>query len=263
MFTTDPAGFNTTIGGFQFAANYLFNSSAHYVFAESVQSTPSLSGLSQRADSTSTLENSGGGNNAYGPSIVTNGTNTTSSWAAGWVFTGAFANQYQKDDGGWTDPMDDMLNTLRELAVRASLQAVSENSTIFNSAAQTVPFTGTSRHNMYITDNRYLIAAALLGFFGAFSVVPMFAGWSHLGREFSMSPLEVAKAFEAPLLKRVDGNATTREILVQVPKGLVRYGAVSDLKEGDHIGRGSLQLEARLAIDRASAVSSPTVGVLY
>lgn len=49
----------------------------------------------------------------------------------------------------------------------------------------------------------------------------------HLGRSVSLSPVEVAKAFNAPLLVEVDSNAEVKKIVEQIGVTRVRYGAVS------------------------------------
>lgn len=179
---------NTIVGGFQYAADYLFRSSAYY--------------------------HQGGA--------------TPSSWQ----FNGSLANQYTKLGeaggswtGGWSDPMDDMINNIREIAFRTAIQAAAENSSLSDST-QTSLATGTFLYNTYATDRGYMIASTMVGLFGALSVLPLYRGWSQFGRKFSMSPLEVAKAFDAPLLREVDCNSTSKQLLQQVPGWRIRYGEV-------------------------------------
>ena len=65
--------------------------------------------------------------------------------------------------------------------------------------------------------------------FGA--ILPVFGGWWRLGRPVSVSPIETAKAFKAPLLREADGNGTARDIVDQVGGLQVQYGALSAAKE--------------------------------
>ncbi|KAH8657196.1 hypothetical protein BGZ60DRAFT_142053 [Tricladium varicosporioides] len=179
---------NTVVGGFQYAADYLFKSSAYY--------------------------HQGGA--------------TPSSWE----FNGSMANQYTKRGetggswtGGWSDPMDDMINSMREIAFRAAIQAATDNSSLPDSN-QTSLAAGTLLYNTYTTDRGYMIAGAVVGIFGALSVLPLYRGWSQFGRKFSMSPLEIAKAFDAPLLREVDCNSSSKRLLQQLPGWRIKYGEV-------------------------------------
>lgn len=49
----------------------------------------------------------------------------------------------------------------------------------------------------------------------------------HVGRAASMSPLKTAKAFNAPLLRSHDSNASIDNLLTDVGERPVRYGAIS------------------------------------
>lgn len=57
------------------------------------------------------------------------------------------------------------------------------------------------------------------------SILPTFDGWWHLGRTVSMSPIETAKAFDAPLLRQADPNGTADDIAVHFRSVNVQYGA--------------------------------------
>lgn len=57
------------------------------------------------------------------------------------------------------------------------------------------------------------------------SILPTYGSWWHLGRIVSMSPIETAKAFDAPLLRQADPNGTGHDIAVQYRSTYVQYGA--------------------------------------
>jgi hypothetical protein len=53
-----------------------------------------------------------------------------------------------------------------------------------------------------------------------------FNGYWELGRRFSMSPVETAKAFNAPLLRNDDSNASIKNLVEELGHLKVKYGAV-------------------------------------
>jgi hypothetical protein len=57
------------------------------------------------------------------------------------------------------------------------------------------------------------------------SILPTYWGWWHLGRPVSMSFLEIAKAFDAPLMQRANPNGTADDHLRSVGDTRVRYGS--------------------------------------
>lgn len=54
----------------------------------------------------------------------------------------------------------------------------------------------------------------------------MYSGFSTLGRKVSLNPLEVARAFGAPMFEGLDGNATAGDVEMQKGSLRVKYGAV-------------------------------------
>jgi hypothetical protein len=75
-----------------------------------------------------------------------------------------------------------------------------------------------------------MVAAAILSILSIIAVGATFYGWWELRRAFSMGPLELALAFEAPLLKAAGEDAslgdsahrsTAREPRVQFGKKVV------------------------------------------
>lgn len=60
-----------------------------------------------------------------------------------------------------------------------------------------------------------MICSAVLSIVGILALCPLYYGWWEPGRNFPMSPPEIARAFDAPLMRGVDGN-TTAERMVEV-----------------------------------------------
>ena len=164
------------------------------------------------------------------------------------MFSGIIANQYLKGDDGiiniatgdrlaWSSPTDDILDALREVSFRTSLFTAG-NST------QTVSFVGSSNHPIYRTHMGYMAAGLAVAVLGVLGVATLFFGWWELGRKVTMSPVEIARAFDAPLLRGVDGNAEIKDILRQTNGNSVRYGEVP----GAYYGKeGSCNLKTQIS----------------
>lgn len=58
------------------------------------------------------------------------------------------------------------------------------------------------------------------------AIIPLYYGFWSLGRPVSLNPLEIARAFGAPLLDGVDGNSRADDIEMQKGSLGVKYGAV-------------------------------------
>lgn len=202
-------GGQSIIGGLSYAADYLFNSTAYANFG-GARSAASLSG--------------------------------------------PLANQYvvepvtgDNDDGSsigflrFTDPMEDMIAAMREIAFRASLQAAEDNPGMEN-LTQVAAFTGSRAAVVYATDRGFMIASAVVSMAAIAAVGATFWGWWKIGRIASLSPLEVANAFGTPLLRAVDSNSSVKQILAEEKRfeniedgttkstrssrGVLRYGEV-------------------------------------
>jgi hypothetical protein len=88
---------------------------------------------------------------------------------------------------------------------------------------------------IYRSHLQWLAAALLITALACIAIELTFKGWWNLGRRVGMSPLEVAKVFDAPLLRQANPNGTGRDIVDAVGKDAVQYGAVS-------VGTGSSPL---------------------
>jgi hypothetical protein len=180
----------TLIGGFEYAANYLFTSQANFTAS--------------------------GDGDAY-------------------AVQGALANQFMagnltdriENTITWQDPTDYMINQLRQIAFRTSLQAAKDNLTATN-ATQTVQYVGSSSETVYKTNFNVVAVAAALNLLAVLAIIPTYRGWWAMGRRFSLSPLEIARAFDAPLLRDTEYNSTWEQITERVGERNVRYGEVDE-----------------------------------
>ncbi|KAI8932157.1 hypothetical protein NX059_011040 [Plenodomus lindquistii] len=147
----------------------------------------------------------------------------------GTIYKGALANEMAIRDDGHSfecrDPLDTILDTMRELAFRVQAGKNSSLDNITN-AVQQVEYRGTATRSIYVTDFRYMAIAASLSTLGLLAVGSTFYGWWELGRDFSLSPLDIAKAFDAPLLQDFDSSTrfSGSRDLGDLGSRRVRYG---------------------------------------
>lgn len=115
------------------------------------------------------------------------------------VTSGAPTFQYSSSDFDpqdcnidWSDLTDDMLGTARDLAFRTALRAAN----VIN--ATNIQVFGASEHNMLsVYKSHYLFLALALVFTLCVCVTPSLLGFWRLGRNVTLSLIEVAKAFNA------------------------------------------------------------------
>ena len=171
----------------------------------------------------------------YGSNITSTYSRSLAIVASGMMantYINSDLNEYSTCNVSWTDPMEDIVNAIRELTFRAALAASDHRDNQHHNATETITRT------YYISSYRYLIAAMVLTFVSACVIVPLFAGWWHLGREVSLSPIETAKAFRAPLLNGTECNGTIQELLREVGHRKAQYGAISSTSHASPSGSG-------------------------
>lgn len=71
-----------------------------------------------------------------------------------------------------------------------------------------------------------LIFGILLSLAPVAAILPLYNGFWELGRRVSLNPLEIARAFGAPLLEGLDGNADPDVVTIERGGMAVRYGVV-------------------------------------
>jgi hypothetical protein len=108
---------------------------------------------------------------------------------------------------------------------------------------------------VYKSDYRYLIASTIITTTFVLLISTMFIGWWEMGRSFTMNPIEIAKAFDAPLMQGPGSNVTSSELVKSMGRREVRFGEV----ESDVDGR----LKRKLKLADPVEVTKPRSGVLY
>lgn len=215
---------HSTIGGFEYAARYLFSSKAVFNFAGAVSST-SLSG---------SLANE--------------------------MIVGDTWNE------SFHDPMQSMVKTMQEIAFRTSVRAGKDLANTTDTK-QKVQYNGSATRSVYITDFRYMIAAVVLSIASVVAVGLTFYGWWELGRTVSLSPLEIAKAFDAPLLSQVGSNLdlSRTKNLGAIGAEKIQYGEqISEQVYSTSYEGGNIVPQSRkLGIGLAGRVRRPEKNGIY
>ena len=151
----------------------------------------------------------------------------------GWEYDGAQGESaigYARniDNAGATcnitfaDPTADYLEEIRSLMFRTAVLSANETN------RQTVTATATGSHTIYKTNYIFTALATFVSLLPIAVVLLTFHGSQNLGRHVSLSPIEVARAFGAPILRNSNSNAPARALLKQVGSRPVKYGVISD-----------------------------------
>jgi len=97
----------------------------------------------------------------------------------------------------FNDPTMDMIRAVNDIAFRSAIAAV--NSSTVNYGYEAMQ---TRVVNRYRANWAYLAASLAVTILGVAMIVPAFYGWWQLGRKVSLNPIEMAEAFNAPVLQQ-------------------------------------------------------------
>ncbi|KAF1833723.1 hypothetical protein BDW02DRAFT_569704 [Decorospora gaudefroyi] len=168
----------------------------------------------------------------------------------------------------FVDPTSDILSTVREIAFRTALYipgdaAVTATRSLTDTDTDTegvrlgrfgaygepsmnaslrestyrraVTIQQTRVEIVFKSQYQYLAIAVSITLAATCCVLVVLAGWWRLGREVSLSPVEIARAFNAELLADSQPNADADALLKSCGSKAVRYGAVwGDVGQGEH-----------------------------
>jgi hypothetical protein len=223
-----------------------------------------------------------GGMWLYLQSLYTSRMGATYDGVRGWRgwYNGATAFRYVNNVGLWGggsrfyngielsffDPTSDAMDTVREIAWRAALHIPTENLGLQGVRAppknltrtewadlyeQQIQVQQTTKQIVYHSQYAYLSIAVTLTLCATFCVLALSFGWWNLGREVSLSPIEIAKAFGAPSLQGTNSNGNVSAILKDLGKERLCYGAAwdSEAPQGPSV--------ATLRFDRAGKCDRP------
>ncbi|KAN0110978.1 hypothetical protein V8E51_007365 [Hyaloscypha variabilis] len=163
----------------------------------------------------------------------------------------------------WRDPIPDVLAAYHEIMFRLGLSAAT-NATLVGpivlgdrtyTSVRNVSATYVFNENYYVSRYRYLGSAMTVIILATLSVIPTLTGWWQIGRPTTLSPLETAKAFGAPLLAKCNSNDTVEDLVHNVKDQIVKYGATKGGQLGD---RGS-----RLRLEEYGEVDTPRSRTIF
>ena len=165
----------------------------------------------------------------------------------------------------WSDPLPDILDGLQEMMLRSAISLSNSTTT------QVVSGTVTRTRTRYVSNFRYLGGALVLMLVSTFIVLPLFVGWWHFSRSMSLSPIETAKAFGAPVLDEGSSMDEISGLLTSLGGKKVRYGAVIALErdkalvtqDGGKVGLDKDIAMQRLMIVEAERARKPHIGQLF
>ncbi|KAM0713117.1 hypothetical protein Q7P35_000569 [Cladosporium inversicolor] len=130
-----------------------------------------------------------------------------------------------------------VLSSFLELKRKSLTEAavVCEDTTCIPGRSQEMSSSYTPRHleqstivAIYKVNYVYTLIAVGCVYLEIVLVFALLRSWKRLGREFSMSPLEIAKAFNAPILENIYSNSTGAQISRASRRVMVRYGGSNE-----------------------------------
>ena len=166
-------------------------------------------------------------------------------------------------DPTFKNPLGDLAEAARQLMFRTAI-AWGDNTTIQHVVAEQ-----TASHLMYQSRYLFLGLSVLASVLAIVAVSIIYHGYWHLGRKVTMSPLELAKAFNAPILSQGDSNAEASDLVKSIGDRIVRYGAVAvsiPSDESDDANKPEdpgAMTSMRLEIADVATVYTPTQGATF
>jgi hypothetical protein len=161
------------------------------------------------------------------------------------------------------DPLPWIVSQLNSIMLRASISAAVEHEIGAKNYMQIDPAqvkdnivaTETVDTVIYHSDYGFMAGAIATMLFCVLCVLPSYHGFWKLGRKVTLGPLEIASAFQAPIL---DGQSRGREVdvlLKEVGDRQVRYGEVVGT---GHLGVASPDAVTKPSKTRVSTLRSGT-----
>ena len=171
------------------------------------------------------------------------------------------------------DPMDDIISSLNQLLFRAGILAASWSNITkliepgLSNVHQVVQANMTRTENVFNSELQWFLAAVAIQVLTIVLILPAYWGWWTIGLELTLSPFQMAKVFNAPVLKGVNSAAGATGVVEEVGNMKLKLGVV----DADEIIRGSggekdthdVVSHARLGLDEAGQVWRPPKGARF
>ena len=159
------------------------------------------------------------------------------------------------------DPVSDIVAQLNVMMFRGAILAASwPNITSLIdpglSPNQTVNGSQTLTETVFQSDLRWFAGAAVLEMVAVIVIVPLFWGWWRLPPNLTQSPLDLALAFDAPLLKNIHSTAGINGALEKIGDMQTAYGVVHS-KSSLGMESETSVLKGRLGLGNSVDVTAP------
>ena len=160
----------------------------------------------------------------------------------------------------FTDPSQELLQAVRELMFRSALASATASDRQHVTAHQVY------KKPIFRWQSSYLVVALIVTGLAVMAVLPLYNGYWNFGRNVSMSPVEIAKAFGAPTLQGVNPNAEAKGLVGAVGSREVRYGVVGGADEdaiandGCKLASTPDRLPQKLEVEESGLVREPKAG---
>jgi hypothetical protein len=156
----------------------------------------------------------------------------------------------------WTDPMHEILEGIRALTFRTAIAASNSTTT-----SQTTTARIQREENRYQSSYAFLILALIMPLSSVAFIAALLVGWRDLGRTVSLSPIETAKAFDAPILAQAGSNAFVDELVKELGERNLKYGESLVGEKSDTVSEE--ENEWRLIMGDPETVIRPEAGRIY
>ncbi|KAK5708537.1 hypothetical protein LTR17_020623 [Elasticomyces elasticus] len=133
------------------------------------------------------------------------------------------------------DPAHDIITQMNNMMFRAGVMSATSWSNLSSlidaglPVQQSIVANRTITQDVYHSDLRWFAGAATIELVAILMVLPLFWGWWRLGRTTLLSPLELALAFDAPLLRNMNSAQRASQAIGEIGDTEVKYGAVGNI----------------------------------
>ncbi|KAE9377674.1 hypothetical protein N431DRAFT_554030 [Stipitochalara longipes BDJ] len=138
----------------------------------------------------------------------------------------------------WFDPLDTVMYAFADVLFRASL---STGQDVDNAPTEVFSAIQTRDTLTYQSNHTFLVVGSLVLLVAIAAVSWTLHGWWDLGRNVSLSPLEIAQAFGAEMLNFPNAPTDVQALFRQAGHKSVKYGQVH-VADGDGIQRSLLRV---------------------
>ncbi len=174
-------------------------------------------------------------------------------------------------DLNFYDPTPSVISKFNQLMFRGAIMAATQPQTAHLldsdvSINQTVQGQESITQNVFSSDLRWYVGAAVLELVTVVFVLPMFWGWWTLGKNLTLSPFDVALAFDSPLLDDINSGASARGVVERIGSTRLKYGVVQESEspqdEADE-GKQRAFASGRLGMAANEDVTRPRKGAQF